>query len=478
MTGEFTVSAAQLVRDIRAGKRTPTNVVDACLERIAERNARTNAFVTVADESAREAARRAERALETGAELGPLHGVPIAVKDLNDTAGIRTTYGSTLFADHTPDSDGLLVQRLKAAGAIVVGKTNTPEFGHKGTTDNLVFGATGTPFDPTKTAGGSSGGSAAAVAEGLVPIAQGSDGGGSIRIPASCCNVVGIKPSFGRVPSDSRPDGFSHTPFGQAGPLARTVEDAALLLSVLAGPAKEDPFSLPADGTDYVGAVDEPVDDLSVAFSPDLGIFPLDERLRDLVTDAVDDLDRIVDTVDHVDPAFEHDRETMLKSWMTGFRVGMAERASVLAEYGHDPFDVREEITPEVIEGMEIGQGYSAVEYKRADIVRTDVFDAVQELFDEYDLLITATVALPPFDIDMLGPSKVSGESIDPLYGWFLTWPFNMTDHPAASVPAGFVDGLPVGLQIIGPRFGDDLVISAAAAVERVRPWVEEYPFN
>ncbi|MFC6942765.1 amidase [Salinirubellus sp. GCM10025818] len=469
-------SAGQLAEQIRDGERAPTDVIDECLERIEDRNARTNAFVTIAAEDAREAAQDAERAVEDGEELGPLHGVPIAVKDLNETAGIRTTFGSPLFADNVPDADDILVKRMKEAGAIVVGKTNTPEFGHKGTTDNPVFGATGTPYDPTRTAGGSSGGSAAAVADGLVPIAQGSDGGGSIRIPASCCNVVGLKPSFGRVPSDSRPDGFGHTPFGQAGPLARTVEDAALLCSVLAGPSGTDPFSLPEDGTDFLGAVDVPVDDVKVAYSPDLGVFPLEDRVRDVVDDAVDDLSSVVATVDRVDPEFEHDRETMLESWMTGYRVGMAERASVLAEHGRDPFDRREELTPEVIEGMEAGMGYSAVEYKRSDIVRTDVFDAVQVVFDEYDMLLTATVALPPFDTEMLGPDEVAGESVHPLYGWFLTWPFNMTDHPAASVPAGFADGLPVGLQLVGPRFDDERVISIAAALERVRPWADRSP--
>ncbi|MEF8800940.1 MAG: amidase [Halapricum sp.] len=472
------VSAMQLAEQIRNGDRAPTDVIDAVLERIEDRNDRTNAFVTVAEEAAREAAREAERAVEEGDELGPLHGVPIAVKDLNETAGIRTTFGSPLFADNVPDADDILVKRMREAGAIVVGKTNTPEFGHKGTTDNPVFGATGTPYDPTRTAGGSSGGSAAAVADGLVPIAQGSDGGGSIRIPASCCNVVGLKPSFGRVPSDARPDGFGHTPFGQAGPLARTVADAALLCSVLAGPSDADPFSLPGDGTDFVAAADAPVDDLEVAYSPDLGIFPLEDRVRNVVDDAVDDLSSAVATVDRVDPDFEHDRRTMLESWMTGYRVGMAERASVLADRGLDPFDRREELTPEVIEGMEAGMEYSAVEYKRADIVRTDVFDAVQEVFDGYDALLTSTVALPPFGTEILGPDEVAGESIHPLYGWFLTWPFNMTDHPAASVPAGFADGLPVGLQVVGPRFDDERVISIAAALERVRPWADEHPPN
>jgi len=469
-------TATDLAAAIRSGETTATEAVEACLARIDDRNDRTNAFVTVAAERAREAAEAVDAAVADGEDPGPLAGVPVAVKDLNDTAGVRTTYGSPLFADHVPDADGALVGRLTDAGAVVVGKTNTPEFGHKGTTDNPVFGPTGTPYDPDRTAGGSSGGSAAAVADGLVPVAQGSDGGGSIRIPASCCNVVGIKPSFGRVPSGSRPDGFGHTPFGQAGPLARTVADAALVLDVLAGPSDADPFSLPADGTDYRGAVGAPVDDLSVAASPDLGVFPLDEGVRSLVEDAVEDLAGAVGDVQRVDPEFGHDREAMLDSWMTGYRVGMAEKASVLAEQGKDPFERRDELTPEVVEGMEAGAEYSAVEYKRADIVRTDVFDAVQAAFEEHDLLVTATVALPPFSTDVLGPEEVAGEPVHPLYGWFLTWPFNMTDHPAASVPAGFVDGVPVGLQVVGPRFGDETVIAAASALEELRPWADDRP--
>jgi len=469
--------AAELAGRIRAGALSPVGVADHFLDRIRERNDRTNAFVTVPEERVRAAAREAERAVAEGGELGPLHGVPVAVKDLEDVAGVRTTYGSALFEEHVPEEDGLLASRLKAAGAVVLGKTNTPEFGHKGTTDNPLFGPTGTPFSPGRTAGGSSGGSAAAVADGLAPIGQGSDGGGSIRIPASCCHLVGVKPSFGRVPSGSRPDAFGHTPFGQAGPLARSVGDAALLLSVLAGPSPRDPFSHPDDGTDYRGAVERSVAELRVAHSPDLGLFPVREEVRAAVGDAADALAGEVAGVERATPEFGHDRETLLDAWRTGYRVGMATTAERLTEEGRDPFDADAAVTPQVLEGMAAGADRSAVEYKRADELRTEVLDAVEALFETYDLLVTPTVALPPFDVDVLGPDAVDGEPVDPLYGWFLTWPFNMTDHPAASVPAGLVDGLPVGIQIVGPRLADERVLAAAAAVERASPWDDAYPF-
>lgn len=295
MSDEFAyTSAAVLASRIRRGDLSPVDVVDACLERVAARNEDINAFVTVLDEDARERAKEAEAAVRRGEELGPLHGVPIAIKDLFDfKAGVRNTMGSVPFAEFVPEESATYVRRLEEAGAIVIGKTNTPEMGHKGTTDNRLFGPTSTPFALDRNAGGSSGGSAAAVADGLVPIAQGSDGGGSVRIPAAWSGVFGFKATYGRVAQAIRPDAFlSHTPTIHAGPLTRTVEDAALMLDVMTGPDPRDPLSMPEEPHDFRAAVRRGVDGMRVAYSPDFDIFPVDERVASVVDDAVSAFER------------------------------------------------------------------------------------------------------------------------------------------------------------------------------------------
>jgi amidase/aspartyl-tRNA(Asn)/glutamyl-tRNA(Gln) amidotransferase subunit A len=309
------LSATEMARRIREGELSPVAAVEACLERIEERNDAVNAFVTRLDDSARLEARRAEQQLVDGEELGPLHGVPVAIKDLFDyVAGVRNTFGCRALESFVPPESVLYVERLRSAGAILIGKTNTPEFGHKGITDNLLFGPTSTPFDLTRNAGGSSGGSAAAVADGMVPLAQGSDAGGSIRIPAAHCGVVGFKPSVGRVAAAFRPDGFLHTPCLHAGPITRTIEDAALMASVMCGPDEGDPLSLPDDGIDWLGALDRDPSCLRVAFSPDLGGFPVDPCVSSVLEEAVVSLEGAGMATDRIalDLGATHERITDL----------------------------------------------------------------------------------------------------------------------------------------------------------------------
>jgi Asp-tRNA(Asn)/Glu-tRNA(Gln) amidotransferase A subunit family amidase len=469
--------ATRLAREIRTGDRSAVDLLESYLDRIERRNSITNAYVRVLDEEARESARLADRAVAAGEDLGPLHGVPVAIKDNTDVAGVPTTFGVKPLANNMPERSAVPVKRLEAAGAIVFGKTNTPEFGHRSTTDNPLFGSTGTPFDPTKTAGGSSGGSAAAVADGLVPLAQGTDGGGSLRIPASACGAYGHKPSAGFVATRNRPSGFGHTPFVETGPLARTVADAAAALEVMAGPHPGDPFCHPERDLDLRGAVERPIDDLRVAWSPDLGVFPVAESVREIVADAIRALADAGAIVERADPDFEHSREELREAWAVGFEVSIGEtRANIRESTDLDLLDQREDLTPLVTALIDRANEYSAIEYKRADVIRTTAFDAVQALFGEYDLLVSPTLAVLPFGRDSLGPDRVAGESVHPVFGWCLTWLFNMTGHPAASVPAGFVDGLPIGMQVIGPRFRDDVVLAAGAAVERERPWRDRYP--
>ncbi|MEF8841083.1 MAG: amidase [Haloarculaceae archaeon] len=482
MTDLTEVSAAELARGVRAGDLSPVEVLDAHVERIERLDDEINAFVTLTAESAREAAREIERAVEAGEDPGPLAGVPVAVKDLENVAGVRTTFGSKPLADTVAEESALFVERLREAGAVVLGKTNTPEFGHKGTTDNLVAGATGTPFDPSRNAGGSSGGSAAAVAAGMAPIAQGSDGGGSVRIPSAWCGVYGLKPTYRRIPRPSEPDAFSHTPFSQLGPHARTVEDAALMLDVLAGPGPGDPLVAPDDGADYLGALGRDVSDLRVAYCPDLGVFPLDERVRAVVDDAVEAFEECGATVERVERVFEHSHTELYDSWMTGWLVKFGALAENLRESeGVDYLGTdREDTTPAFADAIEAGNEVSGITYKRADNVRTSAFLSVQDLLEEYDLLASATLAVPPVenrdDGNTLGPTEIDGEPVDPAVGWCLTYPFNMTGHPVASIPAGLdEDGLPVGLQLAGRRFEDETVLAASAAFESERPWHDTY---
>ena len=475
-------SAVDLAGDVRRGERSPAEVVGTFLDRIEERDGDLNAFVHVMDEEARAAAQEAERAVERGDDLGPLHGVPVAVKDLEDVAGVPTTNGSKPLADNVPAEDGLVVRRLRDAGAILVGKTNTPEFGHKGVTDNPLFGPTSTPFDPSRNAGGSSGGSAAAVADGLVPLAQGSDGGGSVRIPSAWCGVFGFKGTFRRAAYPGDPDGFTHSPYLHLGPHARSVEDAAVLFDVLRGPHPDDPLCLP-DDTDYRAATERSVEGLSVAYSPDLGVFPVDERVREVVEDA---LDAFVDAgmdVSRVDVDFGRSREEICGWWLRAVEVKYAAMADVLAaERGVDYTGAdRGDVTPEFAAAIERGRRYGAKEYVASNRVRTDVFRGFQRVFEDHDLLVAPTVAVPPVenaeDGNTLGPGEVDGEAVNPLIGWCLTYPFNMSGHPVASVPAGLDDGgLPVGMQVAGRRFDDEAVIAASAAVERARPWDGFYP--
>lgn len=460
---------------MRDGDLSVGEVTEAHLERIQERNARTNAFLTVTPELAREMAKAAQEAIDDGDILGPLHGVPLAIKDLYDLTGVPTTRGSRLFEDQVATEDAPMVRRLKEAGAVIVGKTNLPEFGWGTTTDNALLGPTGTAFDPRRTAGGSSGGAGAALGDALVPLAQGSDAGGSIRTPASFSGVYGLKPTYGVVPNAGRPNAFmSHTPFINQGPMARTVEDAALLLDVMAGTHPRDPFSVPVS-TDFRAAIDQPIGDLRVAYSPGFGIYPVSQAVRSTLEDAIPALEQAGATVERTDPDLDPSNEDILDAYYTFMSALFHSVFDSMEEQGLDPRgDDRDRLGPDLATFV-AGTPPSTREYWAANIVRTRVFDGIQELFADFDLLVTATLAVPPFPHGE-PPAEVDGFSVDPDRGWVLTQPYNLTGHPAASIPAGFVDGVPIGMQIAGRRFGEADILAASAAVERKRPWRGAYP--
>lgn len=474
-------SAVDLARRLRDRELSAVEVAEACLRRIDDDNPRINAFTTVTHDLALEAARRCDEAAAAGRWLGVLHGVPVAIKDLFDfRAGVRTTFGSLPLKDFVPAETALYVQRLEDAGAVIVGKTNAPEFGHKGVTDNFVSGPTRNPFDLDRNSGGSSGGAAAAVAAGMVPLAQGTDGGGSIRIPASWCGVYGIKPSFGRVGDIARPNAFiSASPFISAGPLARSVGDAALMLEAMTGPHARDPYSLPAAPS----LADVPAHGLRgqrVAFSPNLGGFPVDSDVASTVLSSLDALTSAGAVVEPVDISLPADQLELAALWVRLMGVLYSDSLSAVLSWGVDLIrDHLDELTPAFRDMLLAAQTRTALEARADEQLRTEVMDAVQNAFDGYDFLVTPTLSVTAVsnrdDGLTTGPCEVGGVPVDPSIGWCLTYPFNFTGHPAASVPVGLSKGLPVGLQIVGQRHDDAGVLAASAAFEQAAPWLSTY---
>jgi Asp-tRNA(Asn)/Glu-tRNA(Gln) amidotransferase A subunit family amidase len=460
------MSAAEMVARFKRKKLSPVEVMRAVLDQIDRLNPALNAFVTLTPEQALRDARAAERALgKKGVTLGPLHGVPFSTKDLVATRGIRTTFGTRIYADNVPGEDAPIVTRLKAAGAIQLGKTNTPTLGWIGATHNLLFGATRNPWNPERTPGGSSGGASAAVAAGMGPLAIGTDGGGSIRIPASFAGIFGHKPSFGRIPIHPFSAAWS---LSHVGPMTRTVTDAALMLNVCAGPDPRDLFSLPAERVDYVRALRQPVKGLRVAWTPEIGFARVvDPEVEVACARAAARFRQLGCRVDDVSPHWTSPKETFL----TIFCGSLATRlAPYLAERRND-------IEPGLAKLIDEVLSWGPTRYVQAWFDRLAWVEHPRRLFDKYDLLLTPTVACPPFRIGLDNPHEIAGRAVEP-YDWIpFTYPFNLTGQPACSVPVGFTkDGLPIGLQIVGRRFDDATVLRAAAAYERAAPWTGQKP--
>ncbi|MGH7392650.1 MAG: amidase [Candidatus Rokuibacteriota bacterium] len=457
--------ATELAGLIRKRKVSPVEVIDAVLARIDEINPTLNAFVTLTADEARRRARAAERALtRRRAALGPLHGVPFSVKDLVITRGVRTTFGTPLYRDNVPAESAPMVERLEAAGGIMLGKTNTPAFGWIGATHNLLFGVTRNPWNLERTPGGSSGGASAAAAAGLGPLHVGTDGGGSIRIPASCAGIFGHKPSYGRIPTYPVSGAWS---LSHIGPMTRTVADAALMMNVCAGPDERDQYSLPAARVDYVKALGGGVKGLRVAWTDDLGFAEaLDPEVAAVCARAAKVFGRLGCRVDTVTPAWPSPKEP----WEQIFCGGIAAR---LAPY----VDRRDEIDPGLLAIVESALKNPPTRYVQAWFDRLAWWQHPRAFFEKYDLLLTPTIACPPFRCGLDNPAEIAGRAVSP-YAWIpFTFPFNLTGQPAASVPAGFTqDGLPVGLQIVGRRFDDVSVLRAAAAFERAQPWAAKRP--
>ncbi|MEM7170869.1 MAG: amidase [Pseudomonadota bacterium] len=478
------MGTAELARGIAKREISPIDALDAAIARIEARNPSLGAIVYSDFDASRAAAQAAEKAVMAGDALGPLHGVPVVIKDLfENKAGWKTTFGGIrAFKDYIADDTSPIVAQFERAGAIVVGKGNSPIMGFRGTCDNYLFGPTSTPFDLSRNSGGSSGGSAAAVADGMVSLAQGSDGGGSIRIPASCCGVFGYKAAFGRVPCPIRPEAFVSptTPFIFAGPITRSVADAALAMEVLGQYEPRDPFSLDQK-VDYLAALERPMKGMKVAYSADFDIFPVDPRVAQVVDQAVRAFEEAGAHVEEVKLGIQQNQAELAEMWCRLIvPPNLLALEALKKTTGVDLVkDHPEDLPPEYLSWVDGSFNPTVMEAMADQIVRTQVYDAVQSVFETHDLLVAPTLAcLPPVNTDdgnTKGPDQINGEAVNPLLGWCMTYPINFTGHPAASIPAGLAEGLPVGMQIIGRRYGDEDVFAASATFERLRPWQESY---
>lgn len=462
--------AVELAELIRRRALSPVEITRAVLERIERRNASLGAYVLVHAERALEHARQAERSVMAGERLGPLHGVPVSIKDNLWTAGERTTFGSRLLADFVAPEDAPSVARLRAAGAIFVGRTNLPEFAWRGSTDGPLWGEARNPWDFTRTPGGSTGGGSAAVAAGLGPVALGSDGAGSIRIPASFCGLVGHKPTFGRVPMF--PAAGGHELVAHVCPLARTVRDVALMMNVVARHDRRDPFALPDDGADYVAACDEALAGargrapIRIAWSADLGFAPVEPETKAIAAAAARAFAEVGLEPEEASPDLG-DPSRILQTLYGGAQAGA---------HAARPLEQKAQMDPGLVAYAEASAGLTVVDFLKAVAARQAMVDALRRFFERYDLLLTPTVCLPAFPLGLVGPREVAGQAVTHL-GWTLCYPFNYSGQPAVSIPAGWTaSGLPVGLQIVGRRLEDALVLRAAATFEALRPWVRRRP--
>jgi amidase len=460
--------AVELVKLYRARKTSPLEVVQAVLARIDAVNPAVNAVVTLARESALWEARRATALLRRNAPLPTLFGVPVGIKDLAQTKGLRTTFGSTLYKDHVPDEDALVVERLRAAGAIVVGKTNTPEFGFGPNTFNAVFGPTRNPWDLSKTSGGSSGGSAAGLATGMFPIAEGSDLGGSLRGPAAFCGVVGFRTTPGLVPR--YPTTLAWDSYSVEGPMARTVADTALMLSVIAGPDDRAPLSYDVDTGEFVKAAKVPsVKGWRVAWTPDLGgLVAIDTQVRAVFERAVGVFRSIGARVELACADMSDVPEIVRVS--RGVLM-VARHADKLPEH-------REVLQPGLVENTEQGLALTARDVAQADLLRTRQWHRVREFLAQRDVWIMPTMAVPAFPVEHPHVMEINGQPVGKsMQRSFLTYAFSVMGLPAISIPCGFTGaGLPVGLQIVGRRRGEAAVLRAAAAFEAAQPWAAAIP--
>ncbi len=456
-------SALEIREMVRKKEISPVEVLDATLERLNEVEPKINAFLDVTEKQAREGAKQAEKAVMNGNGIGALCGVPLSVKDLIAVKDARLTFGSRALEDNVSSVDAPSVARARAAGAIIIGKTTTSEFGCKGVGDSPLTGITPNPWNLEKTPGGSSCGAAASIASGVTPFGFGTDGGGSVRIPSSFTGLFGLKAHFGRIPVFPT----SATPtLAHVGPLTRTVRDAALLLQVAAGYDPRDPGSVSQEVPDFLAACEKPAKGLKIAWSPTLGYARPSEEVLEITEAAAKVFEELGCEVTEVETVMEEDP---LPLFMAEFFAGAGTRLRPVLENSRDLLD------PTVARVLEQALGQEMGEYYNTVFQRYDLRVKFAEFFEDYDLLLTPTLPVPAFGVGLEVPPGFNEEN---NLAWiYYTYPFNLTGLPAASIPAGFTkDGLPVGLQIVGAHLMETDILRAAAAFEEARPWADKKP--
>ena len=461
---DLAFAPAWKVREMVASKEvSPREVVDLFLDRIESLDPKLNSYLTVTADLAREQAAEAEAAVSRGEELGALHGVPISIKDLEFSKGIRSTMGCYVFRDHVPDEDSVVMERVKNAGAIILGKTNTPEFGQSGTTENLLGDACRNPWNTERTSGGSSGGAGSALIAGLCSLATGSDGGGSIRIPASFCGVYGIKPTQLRVPrygSVGRGPATANL-FSQSGPMSRTVRDSALLLQVISGHDARDPMSLKIAPPDFMSGLNEGVKGLRIGWTADYGYAPVDPEVLRITEASARNFEAMGALVEEVDVGLQNP----FRAFWTMFST------AAYSSYGHLLNHQSADLTKYGRYSLEQGRAATGAAVAQALHVVNLVKLRFEELLEEYDLLMSPTMPTVAFPVGE-PPKEVDGKGLPPHLGYIpFTFPINMSGQTAASIPCGFSEGMPVGLHVIGKAGDEATVLRASAAYEEAHPW-------
>jgi amidase/aspartyl-tRNA(Asn)/glutamyl-tRNA(Gln) amidotransferase subunit A len=475
------LSATAISRAVRAKELSPVDTTEAAIEQIEQRNPSLNAVTFKGFEDARQRARLLESRIAQGEDIGVLAGVPSLMKDL---FGFKPGWPATLgglsaLRNSQTRAWSTFPARVEAAGSVIVGQTNSPAFGFRGTTDNYTIGPTKNPFCLDRNPGGSSGGSAAAVADGMVAIAGATDGGGSIRIPSAWSGVVGFQPSVGRVPFIARPNAFGTSCFLYEGPITRSVEDSALTMTALSGFDARDPLSL-AGTVDFMGALTQGVRGKRIGYTSDYGIFPVEKEVRDTVDDAVRVFEELGAIVEPVDFKIGVPQRELSDMWSRVTAFGVHETLALLAADGLDlRSETPQELPTSMMHWVDMVPSLTADDLIRDQRMRTHIYDRFADVFATYDYVVAPTLACMPVlngtDGETQGPSQINGEAVDPLIGWCMTYFTNFTGNPSASVPAGLSSGLPVGMLVMGRKHDDAGVMATIAAFEQARPWSQYY---
>jgi len=456
-----------MVQRIKTQELTSLEITETLIERIERINPIINAYCTTTFDLARDMATKADEAIRKGIKFGIINGVPLSLKDIIYTKGIRTTFGSKIYENYVPEFDELVVKRLRKAGCVILGKTNTPEFAHCGSTHNLIFGKTKNPWKLDRTPGGSSGGAAAAVASGISPLAIGSDRGGSIRIPSCFCGVYGLKTSFGRVPMYPT-HGIDGILINTYGPITRSVKDAALILDAMKGSHHADKYSLPDQNINYSEKVNEKPNRLKIGYSLDLGYAKvIDSDVEKNVLNSVQKFEKLGWTVEKAEIKM---RKPELPFVIFHTVMYAYDFKSKLNEW-------RDKMEPDLVRMIEGGLNYTGLDIMKALSRIKQLYEIFYQYFKNYDILITPSTAVTAFELGIMGPTQINGKNVSPT-GWTpFSFIFNLTGHPAASIPCGWSrDGLPIGMQIVANRFEELKILQVSHAFEEIAPWQDKKP--